>query len=198
MMNFGKVLVGENHEFKERFRRVCEELKGSFRETKLFGVERVRKFGGDVVLGDEGIEGRARELGAVGLDFDCGEGFRKILKEGDYLFLLQEGLAPGDDEAVSGRSSLLQNGRDFFAGEGQEMLFFGILALILMRPRASLPVPCEGGVAPDAVEVTERESQENCRTAYGGAFSLQGPEDFWRAVWQAGKFHGQIGTQLAC
>lgn len=108
--------------------------------------------------------------GAVGFDFDVGKVSGEFLEEGEEFILLEEGLAAGDDEAVDVVGG--EEGDDFGWGEFEEVFGAGEFFVVGVRPGGAFPVPGEGGVAPNAVEVAEGETDEDGGLTEGGAFAL--------------------------
>ena len=140
----------------------CEEAEGVEVKPELSVYAGVGELRGDVELGDSFAECVRGDLGSVGLDLDEGDVGEEVV-EGDEVFLLKEGLAAGEDEAVA--IVVGDEGRDFGGGELGDLLGLGEFHSVLVFPGGLFPVPSVGGIAPNAVEVAEGEAEEDC----GGA-----------------------------
>ena len=177
------------HKFKERFRAVGEKGERRSWTAQGFGVVGITEFRGNVVLGNEGIELWTWLVCSIRFDFDCGEKLGDFGQELEELCLLEERFSSSDDKAISGLGQFGQEGRDFGCVKLDDLLFFGVFLIVFVFPRGVFPIPGVGGVAPNTVEVTERQAQKDGWIACRRAFSLDGPKNFGRAVFKAGEFH---------
>ena len=99
-LDFFEVVLVADDKFEDGSGERREEEEGLEAETKLLGHAGVGEFWGDVELGGEGDEVVVRDLGAVGLNFNEGNFGQEFDEFGEFL-LLEEGLAAGEDEAVT-------------------------------------------------------------------------------------------------